>query len=315
MDGHSKRVSVVIPTYNRADVLGSAIDSALDQTYDDLEVIVVDDGSTDDTSDVVDRYGANVRYHKFDENRGANAARNAGIDIATGEYIAFLDADDRWKSEKIARQVARFHEMGPECGLVHTGIERRKFDGDIIDRRIPPEPTDPERRLLFGNFVGTYSCILVRSVVFDTVGTPDEDLPSWQDWEFYLRVADEFEFALVPEPLTVKRVGRDDQISRNIGPLIDETYPTFESIITKRTEKYGTITSRRALAMLDKEVADAALMNGNCRQARQFLVDSLVLYPFDVKSLVLLMLSFGGDYAYQTALRTKSAIESIRRSL
>jgi len=103
--------------------------------------------------------------------------------------------------------------------------------------------------------------------------------------EFYLRIADKFDFALVPEPLTIKRDGRSDQISRDIQPLLEETYPAFESILVERAEKYGTWSRNRALAELRNEVADAALMNRDARIARRFLIYSLLVYPFNLKTL------------------------------
>lgn len=313
MTEHSELVSVVIPTYNRGEILEGAINTVQSQTYKPIEIIVVDDGSTDRTPEIAEQYGDQIRYIRFDENRGANAARNAGIEAATGEYVAFLDTDDRWKSNKITRQITRFQETNLNCGLVHTGIERRDLTGNVIDRRIPPEVINLERQLLFGNFVGTYSCILLKASVFDVVGTPNEELPSWQDWEFYLRIADEFEFALIPEPLTIKRAGRRDQISRNIKPLLEETYPILNSIIVERAEKYGFLTRNRALAGLRNEVADAALMNQDVRIARHFLIHSLLVYPFNLKTLFLFFISLSGARAYRTAMRTKSILEKAQR--
>lgn len=315
MGGRSELVSVVIPTYNRGEILEGAIATVQSQIYDPIEIIVVDDGSTDHTPEIAEQYEDEIRYIRFDENRGANAARNAGIEAATGEYVAFLDTDDRWKADKIARQITRFQAADSNCGLVHTGIERRDLAGNAIDQRIPSEAANPERQLIFGNFVGTYSCILLRASVFDVVGTPDESLPSWQDWEFYLRIANEFDFALVPEPLTIKRAGRSDQISRDLKPLLEETYPAFKSIIVNRAEKYGILTRNRALAELRNEVADAALMNRNVQIARHFLIHSLLVYPFNLKTLVLIFLSLWGDRAYQMAMRTKAILEKAQKNI
>ena len=305
-------VSVVIPTYNRADTLAGAIDTVLQQTYDRIETVVVDDGSTDRTPELIDEYGGNARCYRFETNQGANAARNKGIELATGEYVAFLDSDDRWKPAKIAKQVDRLHEAGSKCSLVHTGIERQDLSGATIDTRVPAEPEEPKRRLLFGNFVGTFSCVLVRSDAFEQVGILDESLPSWQDWEFYFRIAEEFEFALVPEPLTIKRAGRGDQISRDMETLVEETYPRFERIISDRAIEYGVLTKRRALATLMREVGDAALLNEEPRLARKFLFGAMMQYPFTPTTYVLLLLALGGNTAYNAALRAKSVIDELR---
>ena len=296
----SPLVSVVIPTYNRADILADAINSVFAQTYDDIQVIVVDDGSTDDTSELVENF-PEVMYHK-QKNRGANAARNTGIELSNGEYVAFLDADDRWASEKIERQVDAFAAAGDDCGLIHTGIERQDFGNNLIDRVIPPDPKESKRRLLLGNYVGTFSTVMVRSGVFDKVGLLDEDLPSWQDWEFYLRVADEFGFARIKEPLTIKRTGKENQISRDLDTLVNTTYPIFESKIKTQAAPFGVLFRRKALARLRMEVGDAALSNNDISTARKFLFGGLRLYPFEPKLLAYSLVSLGGKNAYETAL-------------
>lgn len=305
MDSTRRTVSIIIPTYNRREVLGDAIDSVLAQTYDDIEVIVVDDGSDDGTEDLMEWYETQVDYHQLSTNRGANAARNIGVERSSGEFVAFLDTDDLWKPEKIERQVTALNGSSGECGLTHTDIEITDFDGEPIDLRVPPQTDDVERRLLLGNFVGTFSSVLVRRDVFRTVGMLNEDLPSWQDWEFYLRISRRFDFTGVSEPLTVKRAGRDDQISRNIDSLVNETYPMFQSIISERAARYGRLFRRRALAMLNKEVGDAALMNDRIGIARQFLHRGVRLYPFDPKLVAYCLLSAGGTGFYRFAIRSK----------
>jgi glycosyltransferase involved in cell wall biosynthesis len=121
-------VSVVIPTYNSAHLLDDALQSVLEQTYKDFEIIVVDDGSTDNTSEVVSKYNDKLHYFRVD-NRGPAKARNYGISKATGKYIAFLDADDKWLPTKLEKQVSMF-EQNPEFGMVFT--ENSLFDAKGI---------------------------------------------------------------------------------------------------------------------------------------------------------------------------------------
>lgn len=303
----SGTVSVVIPTYNRADIVGKAIDSVLAQTYNDTEIIVVDDASTDDTERLLAEYD-DVRYHRFDVNRGANAARNKGIELATGEFVAFLDADDYWRREKLSRQIRAFEDAPDDCGLVHTAIEIQDFDGEPIDRVPTASPDDPKRRLLLGDYVGTFSSILVKSEVFDTVEPLKRDLPSWQDWEFYLRVADEYDFAAVEAHLTVKRSGKDDQISKNLDPLLETTYPFFESRIRHDADAYGTLFKRRAIARLRMEVGDAALVNRDASTARRYFFKGLVAYPLEAKLVVYSLLSIFGMSAYDAALAARRSM-------
>jgi glycosyltransferase involved in cell wall biosynthesis len=118
-------VSVIIPTYNRAHLIGRAIQSVLKQTYQDFEVIVVDDGSIDNTEEVVKKIQENrVYYYKHDKNKGGSAARNTGISLAKGEYIAFQDSDDEWLPEKLEKQIGVFNNQTKNVGVVYTGFYR-----------------------------------------------------------------------------------------------------------------------------------------------------------------------------------------------
>ena len=130
-------VSVVIPAYNYAHFVGEAIESVLAQTYEDFEVLVIDDGSTDNTREVVQAYvdkDNRVRY-VYKDNAGLSAARNTGIEIATGAYIAFLDADDLWTCEKLERTMERFAKLGPGWGLVATLRSVTTADGALVPQK------------------------------------------------------------------------------------------------------------------------------------------------------------------------------------
>ena len=122
-------VSVIIPTCNRAHLIGRAVKSVLAQTYRDIEVIIVDDGSTDNTEEVVKSFDdPRIRYVKLDVNKGAAAARNAGIRLARGGFVAFQDSDDEWCREKLADQMDSFRDLSMKTGVVFTGIWRIKND-------------------------------------------------------------------------------------------------------------------------------------------------------------------------------------------
>ena len=300
---NSPLVSVVIPAYNRADTLADAIESAKAQTYNEIEIVVVDDGSTDETPQLIENY-PNVKYHR-QKNRGANAARNMGVERSEGVFVAFLDADDLWKPKKIEQQVNEFDKATEKCGLVHTGIEIRDFSGDVIDQVTLPDVKNSKRRLLLGNYIGTFSSILVYKRIFDEIGHLNEGLPSWQDWEFYLRIADEYDFEVVREPLTIKRSGKENQISRDLDSLLNTTYPFFESLISGQADEYGAIFQRRAIARLRMEVGDAALMHGDASVARQYLALAIISSPFESKVWAYFLLSLLGTDVYRKVLSTK----------
>ena len=197
------KISVIVPTFNYGSFIKEAIESVLDQTCPAAEIIVVDDGSTDDTGRVVEYFGERVRYLK-QTNAGVSAARNAGIEVSSGDLIAFLDADDTWLPEKIEKQVARFVE-DDQIGLVHCGL--REFDnvtGETIAMYLEGgEGWVAEELALRENPIisGPGGSIIVKRRVFDDVGRFDTRLKVGEDWEFCLRVAMKFKVGFVREPL------------------------------------------------------------------------------------------------------------------
>ena len=196
-----KTVSVVIPTYNYARYLPEAIDSALAQTHAPLEVIVVDDGSIDDTPGVLAAYGDRIRVIR-QANRGAGAARNTGIAAARGEYVAFLDADDVWLPRKLELQMARF-EADPGLGLVHCGAETVDDEGrhagfmiNGLEGWVAADLLRLDREVM-----GPGSNIVVPRHVAEGIGGFDERLPPSEDWDFSYRIAARYRIGYVAEPL------------------------------------------------------------------------------------------------------------------
>jgi glycosyltransferase involved in cell wall biosynthesis len=204
-------VSVVIPAYNSADYIGDAVDSCLAQTYPNCEVVVVDDGSTDGTPDLLHtRYGDRIRLIQ-QANRGAAGARNTGIREVHGEFVQFCDSDDRLLSNKVQASWELFQQK-PEIVLVYTSVRVVFLDNtpDIIlyDDGLPSG--DLFCKLLFerGNFVGTSTVMVRRQAVLD-VGGFDESLAVAEDWDLWLRLASRWPFAAINEPLMIyhKRPG------------------------------------------------------------------------------------------------------------
>ena len=226
-------VSVVIPTYNRARRLPAAIESALQQGIADLEIIVVDDGSTDDTRAVIAQYGDRVRYH-YQPNAGVGAARNTGIREARGEFVAFLDSDDRWLDSKLALQLAVF-EACPDVGLVFSDFVIEKPDGTRLEggadlwagRRLDfPQMTrgvlsahdcghgnlqsegvqywhGPMYMQLLHELPILTSSVIVRRAALDDQTWYAERVVLFEDWEFFARVARRWHVGYVATPTTV----------------------------------------------------------------------------------------------------------------
>ena len=211
------RVSVVIPCYNAARFLGETLQSVLAQTHADTSAIVVDDCSTDATAEIAERFGARVRVIRQHEQGGVSAARNAALAVADGDAIAFLDGDDRWHPEKIARQVA-YLEAHPEAGVVHTAVRHINDAGDEIDRPGGPIPW----RIADGECLGdllahntiTTSTVLVRRAVLGADRFP-LDLHLGEDWDLWLRLAARTSFGYLAEPLTDYRL-HDSNTTRNL---------------------------------------------------------------------------------------------------
>jgi hypothetical protein len=199
------RVSVIIPTYNCARYLGRAIDSALTQTYKDYEIVVLDDGSTDDTKDVAMQYGGKITY-LYQQNRGLAAARNQAISKASGELLAYLDADDMWYPEKLERQVA-FLDVHPECGIVHSEMSIINEQDEILHVRFYEETKRPVpqghcvQQLLRRCHIQPLT-VVERRNSYDRVGGFDERLVVCEDYfHWIMTAADGQAVGYVAEPL------------------------------------------------------------------------------------------------------------------
>lgn len=211
-------ISVIIPAYNRASFLREAIESVLAQEYfqppqrSSFELLVVDDGSTDGTRDVVSSFGRKVEY-SFQDHKGVSAARNRGLDLAQGDYIAFLDSDDLWKKEKIGAQMGFMkafpyakacytEEVWIRCGVfVNPKKRHRKYRGWIFDKVLPL-------------CLISLSSAFFRRDVFEEIGKFDESLPACEDYDFGIRLAHKYPIHFIPKPLIIKRGGHSDQLSR-----------------------------------------------------------------------------------------------------
>lgn len=209
------RVSVIIPTYNRAWSLATAVDSVLSQDFDAFETIVVDDGSTDETRALLTDYGAALRVIR-QPNRGVSAARNAGIRAAAAPLVALLDSDDFWLPGKLAAQTA-FFDQNPEAVICQTeerwirngvrvnpGKRHRKRGGMIFEPSLELCLVSP-------------SAVMLRRSLFESVGFFDERLPACEDYDLWLRISCRHPVHLIDRPLIVKRGGHPDQLSRAAG--------------------------------------------------------------------------------------------------
>ncbi len=212
-------VSVVIPCYNSASTLRETLDSALGQTYGNVRIVAINDGSTDETGEILAAYGDRITVLS-QRNSGQTVAKNSGIAAAEGDYIAFLDSDDLWDEAKIGRQVALM-EASPETGLCYTA-------GHVIDgsgARLSSFFGAPSHRgncfealLLHNDIVA--SSVMVRRAALDRLGVYDPELRACENWELWTRIASEYRVDCVDEPLTFYRKHGANMSSR-IGHMRD----------------------------------------------------------------------------------------------
>lgn len=204
-------VTVIIPTYNRLKFLAEAVDSVLNQTFKDFELLIIDDGSTDGTHERFSNAAPPIRYiHQ--PHTGVSAARNRGIKEAEGSFIAFLDSDDCWLPEKLAVQVD-FLQKHPEVLICQTEEKWIRCGKHANPKNIHKKPSGNvfDKSLLL--CVISPSAVMMRKKFFEIVGLFDEKLPVCEDYDLWLRAAYRMEVPLIPKPLTVKHGGHDDQLS------------------------------------------------------------------------------------------------------
>ena len=202
-------ITTVITSYNKGPWLAESIDSALIQEINHHEIIVVDDGSHDNTRQVAESYGNRIRYFQ-QENAGQVAAKNKGIELASGNFIAFLDGDDRWRPTKLEKQIAKF-KADPEVGVVYT--DRLKFKGDEIvlaSNKLWHTPREGRvtEYLIYDLFV-PFSAAMVRKTHLDQAGWMSEACPIAPDYDLWLRLSTVCKFAYVDEILMEYRTGID----------------------------------------------------------------------------------------------------------
>ncbi len=222
-------VSIILPTRNREKLLHRAIKSILDQTYPDFELIVVDDASSDGTSDVVRSLeDSRIKYIRHSTTQGASAARNSGWREAAGDYIAFQDSDDKWLEEKLALQVSALDDSSDHVGVCVCSL-RQNIRGKIIDVVHPAGEKSGEavaKQLITGTSYGTVA-LLVKRKAFASVGGFEERLTRRQDFELCLRLAERWAFRFLPDIL-VETCLFEDSISTDPFKFLDATQVIFE---------------------------------------------------------------------------------------
>lgn len=271
-------VSVVIPTYNHARFLRQAIDSALGQTLPPREVIVIDDGSSDGTPDIVAEYGHRIRAVRH-TNRGVAATRNAGAALATGELLAFLDADDVWLPRKLELQVEQFRR-DVDLGFAHCGVEEIDGHGSVLRRIVCGQDQDVARELLMFRrpvILGGGSGVLIRATCFHELGGFDQNLSTSADWDLYFRLANKYSVRFIPEVLLQYRQ-HESNMHSNIDAMERDMLYAYAKVFAQPTADIACMR-RLAYGCLHAALAGSFFATGQWPKAIRHAVRSLMITP------------------------------------
>jgi glycosyltransferase involved in cell wall biosynthesis len=273
-------VSIVIPNYNYAHYLREAIDSVLAQTYPEIEIIVVDDGSTDESKDILKSYGGQIKA-VIQQNQGVSAARNNGVSKSSGQFISFLDADDSWLPAKIEKQVERFL-ADKTLGLVHVGVVEVDTDGDFLLNRVEGLEGDVSIELLLikQSILGGGSGLMVPRSVFDEVGGFDKRLSTSADWDFFYQISNRYPVGFIPEILLKYRVHNSNMHS-NVKAMEHDMMIAFEKAFIGMPPELRKI-KRRAYGSLHQNLAGSYFVAGEYFAFVHHSFKSLALDPSNI---------------------------------
>lgn len=280
---HDPKVSIVMPAYNAADTIAASIESVQAQTSTDWELLVVDDGSKDDTAEIVRSFADDRITLTTQENAGVSAARNRALEQARGKYVAFLDSDDLWLPEKLARQV-EVMDADPEVVLCYA--EHRLFFDDPQTSFPHPYPdvadiADDHHRLIVWDYIGTLTA-MVRRDVLDQVGHFDTSLFGPEDWDLWLRVAARGKIARINEPLALYR-----ESASGISKAKDRQLAMERRVLEKAIKNYAPPKSvvRTAWWYMRLKECSLAVRKGDIQGAVTAYLKAVALDPWNRRNL------------------------------
>ncbi|KZZ83903.1 glycosyltransferase family 2 protein [Bacillus sp. SJS] len=290
----SKLVSVIIPAYNRAKVLSFSLESVLKQTYKNLEIIVVDDNSNDNTQEIVNTYIAKdkrIKYLRHEQNKGGGAARNTGISHAKGFYIAFLDSDDAWYPEKIKLQI-ELMEKNQNIEILFTGSIETKYPSNKLIRKRIIKNSIPLKKLYMENYLGTTSSVMCKASLLKSINGFDPALKSAQDWDLYLKAVKQGNYYIIEKPLlnhTEPEDGDKYRISSNKPSVLSGLLIMVEKIMIMmgNDKNLNNLDKRNILCRLNYKIAKIYFYLGNRKLAYQYLKFAIIQKPFDLRCLKL----------------------------
>ncbi|MEJ5378239.1 MAG: glycosyltransferase [bacterium] len=281
----SPKVSVVIAAFNRAGTLSRSLKSVLDQTEADFEIIVVDDGSTDNTLALIPKLkDSRIRWETHGFNRGAAAARNTGVRAAKGKWIAFLDSDDEWLPGKLEAQLRLLSEQDHKIGVC-TGYYLKEEGQPTCKRLTPPRPFSWHKHLLLGCDLGPGTTLMVAREAFEQVGFLDEGFRRLEDWEWLLRFVKRFRLETVPEPLAIVHRQRHAR-----AQVVEEATWKLVSLYENEARRYGLVFERRFRARRWLHLAWLYSLEGNIPKGSKYFIKAILDDPAPPPGMILLVL-------------------------
>ncbi|MFH1453394.1 MAG: glycosyltransferase [Armatimonadota bacterium] len=286
------KVSVIIPVYNAEKYIKRTIQSVLDQTYTDYEIIVVDDGSTDYSKEVLSSYGDKVRYF-YQKNSGVSAARNRAIREAKGEYIALLDQDDLWYSQRLEKQIALLDKR-PDTGIVYADCNYIDAEDKVLLRLFEKGRSYSGKvfeQLAIDNFI-PIPTVLIKKEILDKTGLFLEDYTFAEEYDLFLRIARNHNVEFIDEVLAGYRI-HDTNLSKDIENSLKEDIKVTEHIMDKYPDDIENISGRlkKKLAELYYRLGRVCMQKKNKVQARDYLAKSIKASSYSYKQYIFYILS------------------------
>jgi glycosyltransferase involved in cell wall biosynthesis len=291
------KVSIVLPTYNRAKTLQRSIQSVLSQSVTDFELIIVDDASQDNTVEIVHSFNdERVKYVKNDTNLGGAESRNVGIHHAKGELIAFQDSDDEWRPMKLERCLFELEQNKDLLGVYSAFWQIKGNFVRYMPLTDPPINGDIRKALLYGNFIDTPTAVVYRAALYECGGF-DKEMPRYQDWELFLRLSSLGKFLFIKEPLILSYV-----TPNSISSDIVAHMKALSRIYYKNSSQIKT--DKKLYAKWLGMLGDAQMKSGHPVDGRKKIIQSLINNPLDVRiAIKSLFALFGSSNLYKKSIR------------
>ena len=291
------KVSVIIPTFNRAAFLESAIESVLNQTYNDFEIIIVDDNSSDNTYEVVASFkDVRIKYIRHRENKGVSAARNTAIRVCKGKYIAFLDDDDEWVPEKLQKQVELQDKSSSNiCGVYSDRVIIDRLSNKIISKGLQSNKVRGNllSQLVMHNQINTCT-VLLRKRCLDDVGLFDETISYMEDRDLWIRLSLNWDFEYIDEPLTRTHIHKQNHLSSRLKEQIEgrkKLLRKYSNLFNKDKKTWSKLTLLQGAQYCQLK---------DIKKGRKNIVKGIKIYPFNFNGYLHLFSALLGIKAYQS---------------